>query len=361
MAIKENIKSSNIQMELNKLRETEPQSSKVTACLFNLIVYTHDLDRAQYFENIVSMIMSQLPCRIIFIQADIASKESYLRVHVSTELIKDTKDVTCEKINIQVGGAEAAKVPFIILPHFIPDLPIYLLWGQDPTSENTILPHLQKYATRLIFDSECSNNLQSLGLRLLPMIENQTIKIVDLNWARIAGWREVLAQVFDSQERLEQLAKADCIKITYNSLPNPYFSEPETQALYLQAWLASRLQWKFLRHEKHAKGYIIHYEGPHPLQIHLIANERKDVLSEDIIGFEVAGINDYNCNITRDGKDQVTIHSYNQFQCERPFSLLLSTLQSGKNFIREIFYQKVSSHYSQMLQLISLASWSKHE
>ena len=37
--------------------------------------------------------------------------------------------------------------------------------------------------------------------------------------------------------------------------------------------------------------------------------------------------------------------------------LLMPTLKSGRSFMQEIFYQKVSEHYLEMLKLINLVKW----
>lgn len=359
MDTKENAASANIQAELNRLWDTQPGSSKAKACLFNLIIYTQETCRSDYFKNMVQMIIEQFPCRIIFIQGDRTTQDSYLRVRVSTETGKNKRGMACDQILIEAAGKDLSRVPYLILPLFIPGLPIYLLWGEDPTTENTILPHLQTFATRLIFDSECTEDLQHFSQIMQQKLKSSPIQVVDMNWARIRGWRDILAQTFDSKERLAQLASAPYIKIIYNDLPSPFFRHPDTQAIYLQAWLASRLEWKLIKSEKRENHLVLSYEGPQdPIQIHLVACTRTDLLPEDIITIEVSNQKNYICNLTRQGNNQVIVHASNQYQCELPFTLWLPTIRSGRSFMQEIFYQKISSHYLDMLNLISQTKWS---
>ncbi|CAF23544.1 glucose-6-phosphate dehydrogenase assembly protein OpcA [Candidatus Protochlamydia amoebophila] len=346
-----------LQTEFNKLANT--QQSKTKACLFNLIIYTQEKSRSDYFTSMVKMIAKQFPCRIIFVQGDRTTKDSYLRVNVSTEIGKETKGFTCDQILIEAAGKELSKVPFLILPVFVPSLPIYLVWGEDPTTENTILPHLQKFATRLIFDSECTKDLQHFSRTMQQKIQSSSIQIVDMNWARIGGWREIVAQTFDSKERFGQLATAQSIKITYNNLPSPFFTHPDTQAIYLQAWLASRLGWKFIKRKIEQAVHILYYKGnKETVKIQLIGVTDKELSSEDIIAIDVSDDIDYVCHLKRQGNNQVSVQACNQYQCELPFTLWLPTIRTGRSFMQEIFYQKVSHHYLDMLHLISQANWS---
>jgi glucose-6-phosphate dehydrogenase assembly protein OpcA len=339
----------------------KPAISKSKACLFNLIVYAQDSHHIENFNEIINMIMKQLPCRIIFIQADVStSTNSYLKVKTVSEPLKDNKNVSFDKILIEAGGNELDKVSFIVLPYLIPDIPIYLLWGRDPLHEKTILPKLKHYATRLIFDSECTDNLRDLSQALLEQMNGLGIQILDLNWARTGGWREVIAKTFDSEERFNQLKNANTVKIKYNNISSPTFFHPETQAIYLQAWLASRLGWTFNKTEKNHETLSIYYQGSQPVKMELIPEKREDFPSEDLLEIEVSDQNDYVCTITRKSENHVVVHSSNQVQCQIPFSLLLPTLK-GRTFIQDVFYHRISSHYAPMLQLISLAQWSCNE
>ncbi len=349
--------TTNIQAEISRLLKSQPNNDGAKACLFNLIVYTHEPRRTQYFKGLVKMIMSRFPCRVIFIQGDPSSKTNELKVQVSTEKSQDERGIVCEQIFIEASGQDINRVYFLLFPLFVPDLPIYLLWGQDPTTEYTILPHLQYFATRLIFDSETTEDLQQFSRDMLNRLNSSPIQIVDMNWARIGGWREVLAHIFDSPERFAQLTEATQIEIIYNNRPSEFFSHPETQAIYLQAWLASRLGWQFKHAEKEGHFQVLYYQsGQMTHQIRLIPKVDLEFESESLLGINIAG-GDYESHLNRIKSDQVQVHSSNQYQCAVPFVLLMPTLRSGRSFMQEIFYQKVSHQYISMLRLISLINW----
>lgn len=358
MDTKENQSTVNIQAEISRLLKAS-SCEGARACLFNLIVYTQEPRRTAYFTEMVKIVKKQFPCRIIFITDTPSAKDHYFRIQTSTEKNPDGSGFICDQIFIEAAGQDLNRVYFLLLPLFFPDLPIYLVWGQDPTTEYTILPHLQDFATRLIFDAETTKDLQQFSRDMLNRMTSSSIQIVDMNWARIGGWREVLAQIYDSPERFEQLATANEIELFYNNRPSELFIYTEIQAIYLQAWLASRLKWHFLRAEKENESQVLYYQSlQKPRRIRLTPITDAKFEAEEILGMEVQGDNGYECHIKRISADQVQIQASNQFQCELPFALLMPTLRSGRSFMQEIFYQKMSDQYEPMLNLISLIKWN---
>lgn len=355
-----NIPADDVKINLGNLMTSPEVSEKAGACLFNLIVYTHEPRRTAYFTAMVKKIRKQFPCRIIFITSNPVAKEDYFHVETLKESAGDESSSLCEHISIKTSGRDINRIHFLIFPLIVPDLPIYLLWGQDPTTEQTILPHLEGFSTRLIFDAEATSNLQQFSLNMLSRLHPSAIDFVDMNWARIGGWREVLAQIFDSKERFEQLASADNIEFSFNSRQNDLFLHPETQAIYLQAWLASRLKWEFSRAEKDNDVQILYYKvARREKEVRLSSKVDENFEGGEILSINVQGDNGYDCHIERIASDQVRVQASNQFQCELPFTLLMPTLRSGRNFMQEIFYQRMSSQYGPMLGLISLIRWGK--
>jgi glucose-6-phosphate dehydrogenase assembly protein OpcA len=343
------IDSNKIKAELNRLRESQPDSNQTKASLFNLIIYVHDANRLDYFKKIINMVLEQFPCRIIFIQRDPATQQSTLQV----EALQGTSGIS-DQLSIKASGEGLDRVPFLIYPHLFPDIPIYLFWSPDLTKDTAILPHIKKYATRIIIDSENTDDLQGFCLSILKQLESTSSNIVDMNWFRIAGWKQIISRAFDSKDRIDLLGKASAIKIIYNYLPKLNASQPKTQAVYLQAWLAASLNWKFIKLESYNDKTVLHYSNLFPIEVHLEPQERQDLPNEDIIGFEISDPKNYECAFFRKNQNEIAVKASNQYQCLLPFTLLLPNLQSGRSFMQEVFYQKISEQYSEVLQRISL-------
>ena len=86
----------NTQTVLNNILKKSSTCEGARACLFNLIVYTHEARRTAYFTEMAKMIRAQFPCRIIFITADPTSKESYFRMKTPTEKNTDGSGFLCD-------------------------------------------------------------------------------------------------------------------------------------------------------------------------------------------------------------------------------------------------------------------------
>lgn len=350
------MESSPAKIESDLVRLWDTHSNVTKACLFNLIVYTHEPRRTKYFQDVIQSIIEKSPCRIIFIQGNRDPNQDYLKVAVSTATTgKGSSAVACEQIVIQAAGKQLARVPYLILPHFVPDLPIYLLWGQDPTQENEILPFLEKFACRLIFDSECAENLPQFSQDLIRRMEKRKTALIDMNWVATSGWRHALAKTFDTQEKIDHLTTAETIQIHYNHPPSDYVYHSDIPAIYLQAWLASALNWELQDIQKSPEGIRIIYQSVKtPLTINLIAKKLDKVSPGSILNIDVISREDHSYALALSANaHQVVVHVSTAEECLLPFFLPLPNVQKGKSLINEIFYRTSNAAYLKMLKFLS--------
>ncbi len=355
---KENIHLADIEKALEDIREEEKGNHKIRACLFNLIIYTQDEQRYGYYQHIVQMVINKFPCRVLFVKAEPSSDEGHLKTSVSVASIEGGSDktITCDQIMIEVSGKHIKRVPFIILPHILPDLPVYLLWAQDPTTENGIFPHLKRFASRIIFDSEATDNIKEFAITLLSHIDTFPGDIADLNWARLQGWRQVLANVFNNHEKHAQLCKSKQIQIFYNSTITPFFQHTSIQAIYLQAWLAAQLRWHFIKRVKGENGErCLHYQHSQgEVLIHLIPEEHDDLPPGAIVSIVCQSSEQHNFCLTLGNKAAyVKVSTISPQQCTLPYNLPLTSLQWEQSLVEELFHRGTSSHYRNMLRYFS--------
>lgn len=355
MNTKENIKPGQIAEELNRLWKAKPNADVMKACLFNLIVYSHNQARLAYFKDLINAIMDKFPCRVLFVQGDLEAKDSYLKVHVSTEFGSHPNSSGCDYITLEVSSDQIERIPFIILPNLVSDLPIYLLWGEDPTQSSPILAALEQLATRVIFDSEWTKDLQRFCQVLLDKWSSHRVEWMDMNWIRISGWREILSLTFDSPERLNHLILSKSITITYNGKSNSLFRHPETQALYLHGWLAVQLGWNYQSSKREEDKISFYYQAEsYPIEVHLQPASSDKLEPEEIIKIEIEGRHESSCSLVRQGSsNQVVVHCSTEYQCDLPFTLLLPSTHLNRRFIKELFYRQSSQDYLNTLNLIS--------
>lgn len=350
--IPEEIRIADIAKELERQWEQQQAKNQTRASLFNLILYSHERRRSANLQDFVSSIIEKFPCRIIFIQGDREPAQNYLRVSVSNIVTsKGEISIACDQILIEVSASQMARVPFIVLPHLISDLPVYLLWGQDPTREAEILPHFKPYAERLIFDSESMEDLPHFSKAILEMMDEWKMEISDLNWIVISSWRDAIARVFDSEGKVRILKEAKSVRIAYNGAKTDWITHPALQAIYLQAWLAALMDWKLdnlsLAEDSRA---ILSYGQT---IVELIPKEDKMTPPGSLLSIEVESDTENLFHIARrEHQPQLIVHVSTPEECAMPFTLPLKDSKRGSTFLRDVLYRGAGCHYRQTLSKI---------
>ncbi len=314
--------------------------------LFNLIIYTQDERRSKYAKQLVYTLVKKFPSRVIHIDVrETGNNGQSLKI----------SDQNCEQLTISPSFSNLNEVPFIILPYLIPDLPIYLFWGDDPTANNKILPNLERLATRLIFDSECAANLQEFAYKMLNKVNTLHIEFMDISWAEISGWRDVISQVFNTKSQLNYLENCREIEIKYNQLDDPFIKHDSVQAIYLQGWLSAQLQWQFESLKEDKEIHIIRYRK-HTVSL---LPQRRPTLPPGQI-FEVTFKNNDELKTTltfADQQSKVMVYISTSDHCQVPFSLQLQLMQKGVTAMKEMFYFNPSDHYKNMLNSVNKIPW----
>jgi hypothetical protein len=338
---------SEIPVALARLWDALEGTSKMRASLFNLLVVAPKNQRTDYVRTITLKVLERFPSRVIFAMLDKTLTGDSLNAAVS--LIPGAKgayDVVCDFIEIEASKQSQSKIPFIILPHLLPDLPLYILWGEDPVQDNPISHQLEKWATRIIFDSEVTDNLPAFARTLLE--HSKDCEIADLNWGRLESWRELLASTFYSMQRLETLKKAKKICITYNAYETPFFCHTKIQALYLQCWLATQLNWKLTKTEKDS----FEYGG---LTIELKAEKNPDLPPGTVISLDIFTSTEIHFAFSRDPAHPYQIKTLicDVEKCEIPTMFIFSKAKSGLSLVNEITHNGTSPHFLKVLEYLS--------
>jgi hypothetical protein len=357
-----------IEKELNTIWEAlsapkqDPKSRRMRACLFNLILVTDKNPRATYIRGIAERIIEKFPSRILFITIDRENKEDILRTGVSVlspggDMGALESDIACDFIEFTVTGTSLGRIPFVLLPHLLPDLPVYLLWAEDPVLDNPLAYQLEKFSSRLIFDSETTANLPLFAKALLHHQEVSKADIADLNWARTESWRTLLRATFHSQERLAELEDTRLIKLVYNVKPTDFFCHTRIQSIYVQGWLSIRLGWELKEFDASSQTLIFHYEGKNrqPIEVQLVPEEHPEFAPGAISTFELTTYSSQHFLFVRNPQAsyQVTLFICSKEKCEMPTQFLFSKGGIGQTLVKEICQKSTSEHYLKLLSYLS--------
>ena len=352
-----------IEKELNAIWETlsapqkDPKSRRIRASLFNLILVTDKNSRAAYVRGIAERVVEKFPSRVLFITIDRENKEDSLQtgVFVLTPSALES-DIACDFIEFTVTGTSLGRIPFVLLPHLLPDLPVYLLWAEDPILDNPLAYQLEKFSTRLIFDSETTANLPLFAKALLHHQEVSKADIADLNWARTESWRTLLQSTFHSRERLAELEDTRLIKLVYNVKPTDFFCHTRIQSIYVQGWLSVRLGWKLQEFDASSKTLIFHYEGKNrqPIEVQLVPEEHPEIAPGSISTFELTTYGGQHFLFVRNPQAsyQVTLFISSKEKCEMPTQFLFSKGGIGQTLVKEICQKSTSEHYLKLLEYL---------
>jgi len=337
MTLQQIVDPERIEPELLQIWE-KLAKEKMRACLFNLIVFNRLSARTDYIRDIVQKVSNKYPCRVLFISSDPEAHQPYLKTAVS---VVGNEAIACDYIDIGVSGPEMEQVPFVILPHIIPDLPISLLWTEDPSQPHPLFAPLSKLATRIIFDSESADSLLSFSEKVLKLRTETGIDTADLNWARTEGWRDLLSNL--SGRGVDQITD---IRITYNARKTEFFCHLKVQSLYLLAWMSSRLHWKVKKISKNLHFTFEHQNG----EIH--SAEWEKLGPGTVISIDLATKDGhlFQCSRIPAQYHHVSIQISSPEKCELPYHFVLGQTATGQSLIKEIITKGTSVHYLEMLK-----------
>ena len=136
-----------------------------------------------------------------------------------------------EGIEIIAGTGGFSEVAKFLGPLRVPDLPV-VLWCRGVAPSDTSGYHpLFPLADKIIFDTQAVRDPEE-SLRSLRRLHAYGMRVADLHWTRLSGWREVVAHLFDEGLKAKDIRLA---RITYGG------DSITTCARYFEAWVRSSL------------------------------------------------------------------------------------------------------------------------
>lgn len=348
MPLTEEIQLINIDDELKKLWDEEKGKNRIRACFFNLVIYA-EKKRQDEYQKLIESVISKFPCRVILISVDKVGGV-YLNANVKTVAV--TEEIFCEIIEIDVGGECEKRIPFLVIPHILPDLPLHLLWSVDPSTEKTLLPSLEPYATRIIIDSTHTPNIQNYCKDVLEIIKTVQCNIGDLNWSSLRSLRSLFRSTFDTYENYLKLVNTKLLKIHYTE-------KNEVRAAYFQGWLASQLNWQFKNFERVEGNIRLSYARPtHEIVVLLVPEKTTDSYPEGVLtSIELESSLDKVCLSMKREKNRVFVQYSDKDKCDLPYCTFLKGMKEGEEIIQEIFYTTGGTHYKNTLSFLSQIPW----
>jgi len=316
-----------IETKLNALWDEQQDSHTVRASLFNLIAFAPDPGRKEALQTIVDAIVERFPCRILMIEQHTLP---LIDVDVSTyyvgKLSGDT--VGCDLITFKSPENLLARIPYLVTPHLMADLPVYLLWGDDPTRPNPIFEPLMKLSNRLIFETTTSP--LKFAQPLCALIKKLAKPVVDLNWVRLANWKSLFVKTVEKEavERVE-------ISSGREGIP----------ALYLQGWLASEMQWT-LREFHQRPGQLVTIFNHCKIETEVTNSPSLDQLHFFAKGTEFF--------FQKLEDPLVVLHITRGDTCDMPQTFPLTDEMGSFRFWKDVFFTPKCDEYPSLLETLKI-------
>lgn len=325
------------------------------ACLFTLIALSaQDSEGESRAQNQIDAIAQKYPCKIIFISINQKNHESHLRKKIITKTLLPSS-IEYDICMIDASPDQVYKIPFLVIPEMGSDFPSFLFVTQSPLNI-PLISSLEPYVERIIFDEPTSYDIGSFASSLLALPLKE--KYVDLNWVKTKPWRLLFYTLFSNKEKLPHLETLSKIHIHYSSTSQ---TSHASQAILLQAWIASRLSWK-LSSTSHIDNCLVftYSHGIHPCSIVIEPIHNEIMEPGTVVSIELFSNPGIYYLLTYASDDRhISVHITTQELCEIPYTLFVDSYQKGKALSLEILQQKSSEHYFPCLEILSSSTWQK--
>jgi glucose-6-phosphate dehydrogenase assembly protein OpcA len=209
--------------------------------VLTLVAYALDAAAAQRAGETIANLPRYHPSRSIVVLAQPSDDEPAIDARLSAHchIAPGLEGQVCfEVVELTVMGRAARHLHSVVLPLLVPDLPVFSWWSGDLPGDAHLLEDMLSASDRFIVDSTRLSDAQS-GLPCLEsLVQHATTSAVsDLSWTRVATWRRLIADLFDSPSLQPYLGRLTAVDIEHDA-------GSAAQALLLTGWLAARLGWR---------------------------------------------------------------------------------------------------------------------
>jgi glucose-6-phosphate dehydrogenase assembly protein OpcA len=276
--------------ELQRLWESTvsgDDTKVVRSCTRNLVLIVPDEAVANAARGVIAGVAERHPARAFLVAAAPPDEPQRLQavLEAHCQMRGGGKHVCCESIALEVGSAARRRAASAIVPLLVPDLPVLVFAGRGLDWNDELLARLLDVADRLVIDSRRVADPARLMADLAAHRRTDRWGPADLEWLRLAPWREAVASALDDPEAAAVAAEADTLEIGYRArVAGP---GGEAGAALLAGWILDRLD---AARERSATGLAARAadgdgageEGP--LSLRLVAGATARARGEDDAG-----------------------------------------------------------------------------
>ena len=234
--------------------------------VLNLVVYTQRVATAQAVDNALDELCQHYPSRVLVLVAQPELPQEEIKAWIDLSAYKQGAQRgqnISEQVMIEARGEAVQFLPGVVLPLLAANLPVFTWWADVPPRDHNLFERLAEVSDRMIVDSAEFATIGDAFLKLGQVSRSRQYRaaVSDLNWQRLAPWRELIAQFYDMESAWPYLSGIERIVIEYAGseangrtvgVANP------AQGMLLIGWLASRLGWTVTPGQQKQSGGLYH-------------------------------------------------------------------------------------------------------
>lgn len=223
-----------------QLAAENPSAPVTRASMGTLVIVCDEETELETATTIARELTASHPCRIIAVCAVPDAPSPALIATITAHCHLGTgggKQVCSEQITVRATGSAVAQIPSIVESLLEADLPVTTWWMGSWPETGMVRDRLLDVSDRVCVDTSSwsPDQLQPYAIAAVLRAHPHTT-FHDLNWIRLAFWRCLTADLFDSPAAMAEVSSVHTIAIQHGTGPGA----PWRARLYA-AWMQTRL------------------------------------------------------------------------------------------------------------------------
>ena len=211
-------------------------SSAITrACTRNLVVLCEDEEAARHAATMIAGVADRYPSRAFVVCRVEGDDRLEATLEAQCVRLPGGRHVCCEQVGLRVGRSAGRRAASAIVPLLVPDLPVFVWSLVAPAWEDEFLTRVLGVADRMLVDSRACPDPVRLLAELAARDRVERWAPSDFEWARLSGWREAVATLFEDPSMTGARAAVSRIAVRHGSAGRP-------GAALLAGWILDRLE-----------------------------------------------------------------------------------------------------------------------
>ncbi len=178
----------------NQIEQGDPKKPLCRTLTANLIAITDSHGEAD-LRRTISELFEQHPCRAFLLVVEPRPLELEAHLTARVRYRKRDRQTLLEQLDLRGGAEQLAKVPGILRPLIVSDLPVYLYWAM--ALPRTCLAKIAGIADYNIVNSHLLKDPKEEIGRLGQVVGKEAIDLLSI---QLRPWRRALAEAFETFE-----------------------------------------------------------------------------------------------------------------------------------------------------------------